>query len=102
MENFDRENIDELLEIRQIHQYFPPSKICAVRYVIAASNNDNNNNNSLNCSYTCIIIVYRLMFPQVFTMYTTSTAVVIGKITCILYTVGYNIHISLWLCNMHT
>ena len=33
MENFDRENIDELLEIRQIRQYFPPSKICAVRYV---------------------------------------------------------------------
>ena len=32
MENFDRENIDELLEIRQIRQYFPPSKICAVRY----------------------------------------------------------------------
>ena len=32
MENFDGENIDELLEIRQIHQYFPPSKICAVRY----------------------------------------------------------------------
>ena len=30
MENFDRENIDELLEIRQ---YFPPSKICAVRYL---------------------------------------------------------------------
>ena len=23
MENFDRENIDELLEIRQIYQYFP-------------------------------------------------------------------------------
>ena len=23
MENFDRENVDELLEIRQIHQYFP-------------------------------------------------------------------------------
>ena len=23
MENFDRENIDELLEIRQIRQYFP-------------------------------------------------------------------------------
>ena len=33
MENFDRENIDELLEIRQIRQYFPPSKICAIRYV---------------------------------------------------------------------
>ena len=33
MENFDRENIDELLEIRQIRQYFPPSKICAVRYI---------------------------------------------------------------------
>ena len=32
MENFDRENIDELLEIRQIRQYFPPSKICAIRY----------------------------------------------------------------------
>ena len=31
MENFDRENIDELLEIRQIHQYFPPSKFCVVR-----------------------------------------------------------------------
>ena len=26
MENFDRENIDELLEIRQIHQYFPRQK----------------------------------------------------------------------------
>ena len=24
MENFDRENIDELLEIRQIRQYFAP------------------------------------------------------------------------------
>ena len=33
MENFDRENIDELLKIRQIRQYFPPSKFCAVRYV---------------------------------------------------------------------
>ena len=32
MENFDRENIDELLEIRQIRQYFPLSKICAVQY----------------------------------------------------------------------
>ena len=29
MENFDRENINELLEIRQ---YFPPSKFFAVRY----------------------------------------------------------------------
>ena len=26
MENFDRENIDELLEIRQIRQYLPTSK----------------------------------------------------------------------------
>ena len=33
MENFDRENIDELLEIHQIHQYFPPSKFCSVRYI---------------------------------------------------------------------
>ena len=32
MENFDRENIDELLEICQIRQYFPPSKFCAVQY----------------------------------------------------------------------
>ena len=37
MENFDRENIDELLEIRQIRQYFPPSKICAVRYAFAVT-----------------------------------------------------------------
>ena len=27
MENFDGENIDELLKIRQIRQYFPPSNI---------------------------------------------------------------------------
>jgi len=30
-ENFDRENVDELIKIHQIHQYFPPSKICAIR-----------------------------------------------------------------------
>ena len=30
MENFDRGNTDELLEIRQ---YFPPSKFCAIRYL---------------------------------------------------------------------
>ena len=34
MENFDRENIYELLKIRQIRQYFPPSKFCTVRYHI--------------------------------------------------------------------
>ena len=34
MENFDRENIDELLEIRQICQYVPPSKFCAVWYIM--------------------------------------------------------------------
>ena len=35
MENFDRENIDELLpEIHQICQYFTPSKFCAVRYIL--------------------------------------------------------------------
>ena len=33
MENFYRENIDKLLEICQIRQYFPPSKICTVRYL---------------------------------------------------------------------
>ena len=32
MENFDRENIDKLLEICQIRQYFPPSNFCAIRY----------------------------------------------------------------------
>ena len=37
MENIDRENIDELLEIRRIRQYFPPSKICAVRYPLLVS-----------------------------------------------------------------
>ena len=31
MENFDTENIDKLLEIRQ---YFLPSKLCAVQYSI--------------------------------------------------------------------
>jgi len=30
-ENFDRENVDELIKIRQIHQYFPPSKFCAIQ-----------------------------------------------------------------------
>ena len=28
MEKFDRENIDELLEICQIHQYFPRQILC--------------------------------------------------------------------------
>ena len=46
MENFDRENIDELLEIRQIRQYFPPSKICAVQYWMA--NNLSNNIQNYN------------------------------------------------------
>ena len=32
MEYFDRENIDKLLEIRQIFQCFPPSKFCAIWY----------------------------------------------------------------------
>jgi len=30
VENFDRENVDELIKIRQYS--FPPSKICAIRY----------------------------------------------------------------------
>jgi len=29
VENFDGENVDELIKIRQ---YFPPSKFCAIRY----------------------------------------------------------------------
>ena len=33
MKNFDKENIDELLEIRQVCQYFPHQKICAIRYM---------------------------------------------------------------------
>ena len=32
VENFDEENVDELIKIRQIRQYFPPSKFCAIRY----------------------------------------------------------------------
>ena len=32
MENFDGENVDELIKIRQTRQYFPPSKFCAIRY----------------------------------------------------------------------
>ena len=31
VENFDGENVDELIKIRQIRQYFPPSKFCAIR-----------------------------------------------------------------------
>ena len=34
MENFDRENVDKLLEIRKIRQYFPPSKFFTVRYLL--------------------------------------------------------------------
>ena len=37
MENFDWENIDKLLEIRQIRQYFPPSKFCAPRYLLVTA-----------------------------------------------------------------
>ena len=32
MKIFDKENIDELLEIRQIRQYFPQTKFCAIQY----------------------------------------------------------------------
>jgi len=32
VENFVGENVDELIKIRQIRQYFPPSKFCAIRY----------------------------------------------------------------------
>ena len=30
-EIFDGENVDELIKIHQIRQYFPPSKFCAIR-----------------------------------------------------------------------
>ena len=43
MENFDRENIDELLEIRQ---YFPPSKFCAVRYLLTDKQTDTNSHST--------------------------------------------------------
>jgi len=33
VENFDRENVDELIKIHQIHQYFSPSKICTIQYL---------------------------------------------------------------------
>ena len=52
MENFDRENIDELLEIRQIHQYFSPSKICAVRY-FSATHDDKINDCGFKFSVAC-------------------------------------------------
>ena len=42
MENFDRENIDELLEIRQIREYFPLSKFCTIRYVYYEKHNFEN------------------------------------------------------------
>ena len=29
VENFDGENVDGLIKVRQIHQYFPLSKFCA-------------------------------------------------------------------------
>jgi len=34
VENFDGENVDELIKIRQIRQYFPPSKFCTIRYCL--------------------------------------------------------------------
>jgi len=46
VENFDRENVDELIKIRQIRQYFPPSKFCAIRY----SNNFAGKINASLCS----------------------------------------------------
>ena len=33
MENVEGENFDELGNNRQIRQYFPPPKFCAIRYV---------------------------------------------------------------------
>jgi len=33
VENFDRENLDKLIKIRQIRQYFRPSKFCTIQYV---------------------------------------------------------------------
>ena len=36
MESFDRENIDKLMESRQIHQYFPPSEFCAIKYQLVS------------------------------------------------------------------
>ena len=40
MENFDRENIDELLEIRQIRQYFPRQNF--VPYTVRPAQNNYN------------------------------------------------------------
>jgi len=34
VENFDRENVDELIKICQIRQYFSPSKFCAIQYFV--------------------------------------------------------------------
>jgi len=35
VENFDGENVDELIKICQIRQYFPPSKFCAIQYIFS-------------------------------------------------------------------
>ena len=50
-------NIDELLEIRQICQYFPPSKFCAVRYIIYISADIDTNTN------TDLYVVFSLIKP---------------------------------------
>jgi len=37
VENFDGENVDELIKICEIRQYFPPSKFCTIRYMLLAT-----------------------------------------------------------------
>ena len=49
MEIFDRENIDKLLEIRQICQYFFLSKVCAIQYVRV-------------CMYVCYVCTYVFVY----------------------------------------
>ena len=58
MENFDRENIDELLEIRQICQYFPRQKFAGKYGVIIFSPICS------VCTWTCVLHVLQL-FEQI-------------------------------------
>ena len=59
MENFDRENIDELLENCQIRQYFPPSKFCAVWYI---QHNIINNDHTVHATPAIVITTLKYTY----------------------------------------
>ena len=53
MENFDKENIDKLLEIRQIRQYFPPSKFSTLWYVTGFVKRDLTHASNFSALWRC-------------------------------------------------